>query len=426
MKKALLLALLLATSAHAAGTPPTISFVARLADNGTPITGAHDLVLSLFDASTGGNPVWTESRSGVTIPSDGVLYLDLGSVTPLDANVFSGNKKYLEVTIDAQITTPRIVIESTPYAIRSGEASHAVDSDTLGTHPASFYQARVSNACSSGSAIASIDAAGSVMCQAVPTYLAGAGLTLTGSTFSVDTTLTQARVSGVCASGAIETITATGAVTCLTAGTGLAFTTNQFVVDFTTTQHAIVPCTAGSLLSSADSSGTATCYSAGFGIQFNAGTKAWDVNTANVQRRVTGTCAVGQAISAIAQDGTVTCGGSTVFSASTAGGQQTNSQSYGNAGPSVSANVASGHALVTITGAIQPTNGNGAFMGLSIDSAAATDAQSLNADTNPLQSSATYFVTVTPGSHTFAIEYRVNGGGNATFTNRSIIVQAVP
>ena len=109
--------------------------------------------------------MWSESRTGVTIPSDGILYLDLGSVTPLDANVFSGGKKYLEVTIDAQITTPRIVIESAPYAIRSGEASHTADSAQLGTHPASFFQARVSNACSSGSAIASIDAAG---CGDVP------------------------------------------------------------------------------------------------------------------------------------------------------------------------------------------------------------------------------------------------------------------
>ena len=425
-KLALALLVSLAASAQAAGTPPTISFVARLADNGTPITGAHDLVLSLFDASTGGNPVWTESRSGVTIPSDGILYLDLGSVTPLDANVFSGTKKYLEVTIDSQITTPRIVIESTPYAIRSGEASHALDSDTLGTHPSSFYQARVSNACSSGSAIASIDAAGSVTCQPVPAYLAGAGLTLTGTTFSVDTSLTQARVSGVCATGAIETITAAGSVTCLTAGTGLAFTTNQFVVDFTTTQHAITPCAAGSLLSSADSAGTATCYAPGTGIQFNGGTSAWDVNQNVIQHRVSSTCAVGSAITAIAADGTVTCGGSTTFAATTAGNTNVNSQTYTGNAPSVSANVATGHALVTITGAITPTGGNLAYMGLQIDSGTTTDAQSLNINTTPLQASATYFVTVTPGTHTFTVQYRVSGGGNAGFQNRSIIVQVVP
>jgi hypothetical protein len=142
----------------------------------------------MFDAATCGTAVWTENRTGVQIPEDGLLYLDLGSVTPLDANVFSGGTKYLEVTIDGQLTTPRIVIESAPYAIRSSEAGHAVDSDTLGTHPSSFFQARVSNACNSGSAIAAIDATGSVTCTAVPTYTAGTGLLLTAGAFSVDPT----------------------------------------------------------------------------------------------------------------------------------------------------------------------------------------------------------------------------------------------
>jgi len=426
-KLALLLSLALAASAHAAGTPGTISFVARLADNGQPIVGAHDFELALFDAQTGGNAVWTESRTGVTVPSDGILYLDLGSVTPLDANVFSGTKKYLEVTIDGQLTTPRITIESTPYAIRSGEATHSGDSDTLGTHPASFYQARVSNACSSGSAIASIDAAGAVTCQNVPAYLAGSGLLLTGSTFSVDPTLFQQRVSGVCASGAIETITQTGAVTCLTAGFGLNFSANTFVVDFTKAQRAIVPCAAGDLLSSADSSGTATCYSPGTGIAFNASTKAWDVDTTAIQQRVTGTCVVGQAITAINANGTVSCGGSTTV----AGTPVTtpiavNGMAYAGNTLTVTANVASGHALVTVTGLIQPTNGNTTFMSFTDGTTPASDTQALSADTNAMQASATYFVTVSPGSHTFTAKFRNSGGGAASVNNANIIVQVVP
>ena len=427
MKKlALLLTLALAASAHAQGAPGTISFVARLADNGTPIVGSHDLQLALFDAMTGGTAVWNESRTGVSIPTDGLLYLDLGSVTPLDATVFSGAKKYLEVTIDGQITTPRIVIESTPYAIRSGEASHAADSDTLGTHPASFYQARVSNACSSGSAIASIDASGGVVCQPVPTYTAGTGLLLTAGVFSVDTSLVQARVSGVCNTGAIETIAANGTVTCLTAGTGLAFSTDQFNVDFATTQHAITPCAAGSALSKTDSAGTATCIAPGTGLTFTTGT--WAVDTTAVQKRVTGTCGAG-AVTAIGADGTVTCGGGPAFT-TVAGQQQTNNTAYTTlgGGPAVTTTIgASGSALVTVTAAITPTAGNTAFVGFSIDAGAASDTQSLSADTTPLQASATYVVTgLTAGSHTFTAKYRVSGGGNAQFSNRSLIVLPLP
>jgi hypothetical protein len=424
MKKlAVLLSLALAASAQAQGTPDTISFVARLADAGNPVTGSHDLSLALFDAATGGTAVWTENRSGVTIPDDGLLYLDLGSVTPLDANVFSGGKKYLEVTIDGQLTTPRIVIESTPYAIRSGEASHSIDSDSLGTHPASFYQARVSNACSSGSAIASIDATGSVTCQAVPTYTAGGGLLLTAGAFSVDPTQVQSRVTGVCNTGAIASITQAGAVTCLTAGDGLAFSAGQFGVDFATTQHAIAPCAAGAVLSRTDQNGTATCISAGTGLQVSGST--WAVDPATTQHRVTGTCTSG-AITAIAADGTVTCGGLGAVASTVAGQQQTNNTGYAAlpGGPSVTAAItASGAAMVTITGAVTPTNGNTAFIGVSVDGGNASDTQSLAVDTNFVQASATYLITgLSAGNHTFAARYRVSGGGNAQFSNRGLIV----
>jgi hypothetical protein len=424
-KLALLLSLALAASAQAQGTPGTISFVARLADAGNPVTGSHDLQLAMFDDPTGGTAVWTEDRTGVQIPPDGLLYLDLGSVTPLDATVFSGGKKYLEVTIDGQLTTPRIVIESAPYAIRSGEANHSIDTDTLGTHPASFFQARVSNACNSGSAIASIDATGSVTCQPVPTYTAGTGLLLTTGAFSVDPTLVQSRVSGVCTTGAIETITQTGAVTCLTAGDGLAFSSGQFVVDYGTTQHAIAPCAAGSLLSKADSTGAATCYTPGSGLEFNAATSAWRVDTATIQKRVTDTCTTG-AITSIAADGTVTCGGSSPSFATVAGPQGTNSTTYTTltGGPAVIATIgASGSAMVTITGAITPTNGNTALMGFSVDAANPSDTQVLAADTTFLQASATYVITgLSAGVHTFTVKCRVKAGGNAQFANRGLIV----
>jgi hypothetical protein len=422
-KLALLLSLAIAASAHAQGTPGTISFVARLADAGNPVTGSHDLQLAMFDAMTGGTAVWTENRTGVQIPTDGILYLDLGSVTPLDATVFSGTKKYLEVTIDGQLTTPRIVIESTPYAIRSGEASHAVDTDTLGTHPASFFQARVSNACNSGSAIASIDATGAVTCQVVPTYTAGTGILLTGGQIAVDTSLVQARVSGVCNTGAIETIAANGTVTCLTAGTGLGFSTGQFNVDFATTQHAIAPCATGAVLSKTDSSGTASCISAGTGLQVSG--SSWQIDPTATQRRVSGTCATG-AITAVAQDGTVTCGGTTPSFATVAAQQTANGTTYATlpGGPSVNATIGpSGTAMVTITAGILPSGGNTGFMGISIDNGAASDTQALAADTNFVQASATFVITgLSAGSHSFAARYRANPSGNAQFANRSIIV----
>jgi len=53
------------------------------------------------------------------------------------------------------------------------------------------------------------------------TYIAGSGLTLTGSTFSVNTAAIQARVTGTCAAGSsIRVIDAAGGVTCETDDTG--------------------------------------------------------------------------------------------------------------------------------------------------------------------------------------------------------------
>ena len=99
------------------------------------------------------------------------------------------------------------------------------------------------------------------------------------------------------------------------------------------------------------------------GLEYNAATSAWRVDVATIQKRVTGTCASG-AITAIAQDGTVTCGGDGAVAATVAGQQTTNSSTYVSltGGPSVSATIGtSGNALVTITGGITPTNGNLAF-----------------------------------------------------------------
>jgi hypothetical protein len=111
---------------------------------------------------------------------------------------------------------------------------------------------------------------GSVTCEVDDdtTYSAGTGLRLTGTTFSVDTSAVQARVTGTCPVGqAIRAIGMDGSVTC-----------------------------------EADDD---TTYTAGPGLTL-AGT-TFAVNTAAIQSRVTGTCSAGQAIRAIGMDGSVTC-----------------------------------------------------------------------------------------------------------------------
>ena len=438
--KALAIALVIAASASTAlaqGAPTTVSFAARLADASTPITGNHDFVFTLYDAATGGNVIWSETRSAIAVPTDGVLYLDLGTNTPLDSTVFGGAARYLEITLDGNVSDARILIESVPYALRSARSAAADNADNLGGHVPSFFQRAVTNSCSGSQVLQSIDPVTGAETCLVPAgtlFNAGNGLALAGTTFSIDPTKTQARVTGSCATGAIQAVDQAGTTpTCLAAGTGLTFTagTDTFDADFNAVQARLAGggCGAAAMLSSVDAAGNPTCINAGTTLSVSGGNINVNTATGGVQARVTGTCAVGAAIATIAADGTATCNGPFVTTAgNNNNGQTTNSTTYvdlATAGPSTTVTVAaSGVVLVAISAAIQPTNGNDAFVGFATDGTnPANDAQAMSAHSTLSSFGATYRLTgLTAGSHTFKLVYRVSGGGNATFSNRNIIV----
>ena len=141
----------------------------------------------------------------------------------------------------------------------------------------SYLQRLVSGSCDSGSAIRVITGDGTVTCETDDntTYTAGTGLDLSGTTFAVDASYLQRRVTGTCASGnAIRVISGDGAVTCEVTGTG-----------------DITAVTAGTGLTGGGTDGSLTLTA----------------DTSYLQRRVTGTCASGTAVRSIAGDGTVTC-----------------------------------------------------------------------------------------------------------------------
>jgi len=344
----------------AAQIPGTMTVQGILRDaEGRPVEGTVPFAMELKTAT---RSLWTESQSATL--QAGLFTLTLGGTTPIDPTLFDGGPVSLVVTVDGEEMAP-IPLTAVPYAFRAASADTAataenyagdVDWAQLTGVPAGFadgtddgttyaagaglalagstfsvdtsaIQARISGTCAPGQSIRAIGADGSVICEiddsgtAGTTYGAGAGLALAGSTFSVDTAAIQARVTGSCAPGeSIRAIAADGSVSCeaddnttYAAGTGLSLAGTTFSVNTAAIQARVSgTCAAGSAIASIGVDGTVTCetddsatYAAGTGLSL-AGT-TFSVNTAAIQARVSGSCGAGQAIASIGSDGTVTC-----------------------------------------------------------------------------------------------------------------------
>src|SRR5262245_758836 len=110
------LALLCAGGPASAGVPQRLTQQGRLFDaQGSPAQGTVSLVLTIYDAPTGGNVLWQETQSVAL--DDGYLSVQLGDAVPLTASVFDGSTRYFGMKVDDDSElTPRSEIGSVPYA----------------------------------------------------------------------------------------------------------------------------------------------------------------------------------------------------------------------------------------------------------------------------------------------------------------------
>lgn len=89
------------------------------------IAGTDSLVVITFafhEDQTGSTPLWSETHEVSVIGSR--FSVLLGSITPIDADLFDASDRYLALTVDGEALAPRQQIVSVAYALRSAHASN--------------------------------------------------------------------------------------------------------------------------------------------------------------------------------------------------------------------------------------------------------------------------------------------------------------
>ncbi|MFP4460354.1 MAG: hypothetical protein ACLFSQ_12295 [Candidatus Zixiibacteriota bacterium] len=113
--------------------PSYINYQGKVTDSdGIGITNELDIQASIYDVETGGTSLWDETHTDVDIRK-GMFAIMLGSINPIDIDF--GRQLYLELTIDGDVLSPRILLASEAYAfhakVADSLAGHSADEDDI-------------------------------------------------------------------------------------------------------------------------------------------------------------------------------------------------------------------------------------------------------------------------------------------------------
>ncbi|GMV40599.1 MAG: hypothetical protein AMXMBFR64_23150 [Myxococcales bacterium] len=124
MKRLLLVLLLAAGTAHAAGVPGSVPFQGTLlASSGVPVDGTFSMTFAAYDAASGGNLLWA-TASPITVTATGGVFE--AQLQP-PASLFVGAADvWIEGKVGTESPLPRAKLGVVPYAVQALRADAAV------------------------------------------------------------------------------------------------------------------------------------------------------------------------------------------------------------------------------------------------------------------------------------------------------------
>ena len=100
-----------------ADVPHLISYQGRLTDGSEfPLTGSYNITFRLYDTPSGGTTLWAETQN-VTLNSDGLYNVMLGSVMPFPSTLDFSEQYWLGVSVDGGAEICRYELGASPYAL---------------------------------------------------------------------------------------------------------------------------------------------------------------------------------------------------------------------------------------------------------------------------------------------------------------------
>src|SRR5262245_47106115 len=107
---------------------PAFSYQGQLFASGVPANGTYNMEFRLYNAAASGSQIGSaQTLNGVSV-ADGVFGVTLNSANEFGATAFDGSRRWLEITVNGTVLSPKQEILATPYALSvRGIDGHSLD-----------------------------------------------------------------------------------------------------------------------------------------------------------------------------------------------------------------------------------------------------------------------------------------------------------